>query len=73
MKLFFNWLTIISAVTVILTVLLQSRGQSLGISFGGDSNFYRSKRGVEKALFNITIVAGVIFGLSVILSLLAKK
>lgn len=73
MKLFFNWLTIISAIVVIFCVLLQSRGQSLGSSFGGDGNFYRSKRGVERILFNLTIVMGVIFAVSIVLSLLAKK
>jgi preprotein translocase subunit SecG len=73
MKQVFNTLTIISGVFVILTVLLQARGQSLGVSFGGDSNFYRSKRGVEKVIYNATIVFGVIFVTSIILGVLAKK
>lgn len=58
---------------MILLVLLQNRGQSLGASFGGDSSFYRSKRGAEKIIFNATIVLAVVFVLSVILSLFAKK
>ena len=73
MKQVFNTLTIISGAFVILTVLLQARGQSLGVSFGGDSNFYRSKRGVEKVIYNATIVFGVIFVTSIILGVLAKK
>lgn len=68
----FNILTFISAALLILVVLLQSRGASLGSAFGGDSNFYRSKRGVEKLLFNLTIVLGIIFVLSVVLSVLSK-
>lgn len=58
---------------MVLLVLLQNRGQSLGASFGGDSSFYRSKRGAEKIIFNTTIVLAVVFVLSVILSLLAKR
>jgi len=69
----FNVLTAISAVLLILFILIQSRGQSLGATFGGDTNFYRSKRGAEAVIFNATIVLAVIFVLSVILSVLSKK
>jgi protein translocase SecG subunit len=69
----FNIITVISAILMILAVLIQSRGQSLGASFGGDSNFYRSKRGAEAVVFNATIVLAVIFVLSVILSIMSKK
>ncbi len=73
MKNLFNVITIISAVLVILFVLIQSRGQSLGATFGGDTNFYRSRRGAEAVIFNATIVFSVLFVLSVILSVLSKK
>ncbi len=74
MKSLFNVLTVVSAVLMILTVLIQQRGQSLGASFGGgDSNFYRSKRGAEAVIFNATIVLAVIFVLSVVLSIMSKK
>jgi protein translocase SecG subunit len=69
----FNVITIISAVLVILFILIQSRGQSLGATFGGDTNFYRSRRGAEAVIFNATIVFAVLFVLSVILSILLKK
>lgn len=58
---------------MILFILIQSRGQSLGATFGGDSNVYRSRRGAEAVVFNATIVFAVIFVLSVILSILVKK
>jgi protein translocase SecG subunit len=69
----FNAITIVSAVMLILFVLIQSRGQSLGATFGGDTNFYRSRRGAEAVIFNATIVFSVLFVLSVILSILLKK
>lgn len=58
---------------MILFILIQSRGQSLGATFGGDTSYYRSRRGAEAVVFNATIIFGVIFVLSVILSILAKK
>ena len=73
MRNLFNTITVVSAVLMTLTILIQSRGQSLGASFGGDSNFYRSKRGAEAVIFNATIVLAVMFVLSVVLSILIKK
>jgi preprotein translocase subunit SecG len=73
MRNLFNSLTVVSAILLVLFVLIQSRGQSLGATFGGDTNFYRSKRGAEAVIFNATIVFAVIFVLSVILSILSKK
>lgn len=63
----------VSAVVIITTVLLQSRGSSLGASFGGgDSGGYRTRRGAEKGLYYTTIGAGFVFVLSVILSILSS-
>ncbi len=73
MRNLFNAITIISAVMLTLFILIQSRGQSLGATFGGDTNFYRSRRGAEAVIFNATIVFSVLFVLSVILSILLKK
>jgi protein translocase SecG subunit len=73
MKNLFNTITIIAAISTVLLILIQSRGQSLGATFGGDTNFYRSRRGAEAVIFNATIVFAVIFVLSVVLSILSKK
>lgn len=68
----FNIITLVSAILLTAGILLQSRGQSLGVSFGGDSNFYRSRRGPEKVLFNITIVLAIVFVLSIVLGILSQ-
>lgn len=73
MKTLFSAITVISGALMVLTILIQNRGQSLGASFGGDSNFYRSKRGAERVIFNATIVLAVIFVATVILSILSKS
>lgn len=49
------------AVILIISVLLQARGTGLGAAFGGDSNVYRTKRGIEKKLFQATIVVAILF------------
>jgi protein translocase SecG subunit len=69
----FNAITIISGLLMILFILVQSRGQSLGAAFGGDTSYYRSRRGAEAVIFNATIVLAVMFVLSIILSILSTK
>lgn len=72
MKALFNYITVISAIIVITTVLLQSQGSSLGGAFGGDAGGYRTRRGAERTIYYTTIGAAVIFVLSVVLSILSK-
>lgn len=52
---------LIAAIALILVILLQNRGSGLSGLFGGSSNVYMSKRGLEKKLFYATIVIAVIF------------
>ncbi|MBA7649888.1 hypothetical protein ES703_57687 [subsurface metagenome] len=52
---------IVLAVALILAVLLQVRGGGLGGIFGQADSVYRTKRGVEKTLFQLTIVLVVLF------------
>ena len=73
MRLLFNIITIASAAMLIVSILVQNRGQSVGASFGGDSGFHRSKRGAEKVIFNAAIVLAVVFVLSVVLGVLSKS
>ena len=51
-------------------ILLQAKGVGLGRAWGGGGEFYRSKRGVEKILFKITIVLASLFLLSSLISVL---
>ncbi len=51
------------ALAVLLTgcILLQARGTGLSAAFGGDGNVYRTKRGVEKKLFQLSIIFAILF------------
>jgi len=57
----FKILQIIFAILLVIFVLLQQRGSGLGMAFGGEGNVYRSRRGIEKFLFYLTIVSAVLF------------
>ena len=57
------YVQIVLSLLLILGIVLQNRGASLGGAFGGDnfaSTFYR-RRGAEKFLFNATIVIALLF------------
>ena len=55
------WIQIVVSVLLVATVLLQQKGTGLGSAFGGEGQIYRTKRGLEKALFWSTIILAVIF------------
>jgi preprotein translocase subunit SecG len=52
---------ILISAALMASILLQSRGAGLGATFGGDSTVYRSRRGIEKRLFQLTIVLAIAF------------
>jgi preprotein translocase subunit SecG len=51
----------IISVALMASILLQARGAGLGATFGGDSTVYRSRRGIEKRLYQFTVVLTVLF------------
>ncbi|MBQ8157367.1 preprotein translocase subunit SecG [Candidatus Saccharibacteria bacterium] len=63
---FLNITVFTSAVLLILLVLLQQRGASLGAGFGGSGELNTERRGLEKSLYDTTIVVAVIFVLSIL-------
>ncbi len=54
-------LQILISALLMAAILLQAKGTGLGSAWGGGGEFYRSKRGVEKILFRLTIVLAVLF------------
>jgi preprotein translocase subunit SecG len=63
---------VILAVALIAAILLQQRGTGLGGAFGGEVTAYRSRRGIERTLFRLTIVLAVLFVVFSLLSLLPQ-
>ncbi len=52
---------IIVSIALIIAILMQARGTGLSGTFGGDSAVYRSRRGVEKRLWQFTVALLVLF------------
>lgn len=67
---FFNVVQIILSVALILLILLQAKGSGFSGAFFSDSSAYRSRRGVERTMFNFTIGLSVVF---VLISIIAVK
>jgi len=71
---YFQIVQILVAVFLILLILAQTKGQTgLGGAFSSDSSIFRTRRGVEKTLFQFTIATAVLFLILSIASLLAYK
>ena len=71
MQVYFNIALIILSVALIAAILLQSRGGGLGSAFGGDAmsgGQYKTRRGLEKTLFQGTVGLSIAFFVLVIVS-----
>ncbi len=69
MQTYLNVAQIVLSIALILAVLFQVRGGGLGGIFGQPSTVFRTKRGVEKTLFQLTIVLVVLFVIVSVLTL----
>lgn len=61
-----NIITIISAVLMVIAILLQTRGASLGAGFGASGELFTTRRGIEKNLYDSTIILAIVFVCSLI-------
>ncbi len=58
---YLNIIQIIISVTLMVIILIQAKGEGLGGVFGGGTGVARTRRGLERTLFNATIVLSAIF------------
>ncbi|HLQ30572.1 MAG TPA: preprotein translocase subunit SecG [Ktedonobacteraceae bacterium] len=71
-----QWLPAIRVIQIILSIavigfiLLQARGAGLGSAFGGSSagTVFKTRRGVERLIFNLTIIFVILFAAVSLLS-----
>jgi preprotein translocase subunit SecG len=67
---YLNIVQIIVSLVLIGVVLLQTRGSGFSATFSSDTSIYRTRRGVERTLFNVTIGLAVLFVLVSIASVI---
>lgn len=73
MESYFDIALIITSIALIVSVVLQSKGVGLGGLTGQDTGgVFTARRGIEKTLFWITIVLGVLFVLLTLVVILVK-
>ena len=69
----FNIIQIIVSIALIGVITLQVKGGGLGGIFGQADSVYRTKRGLEKRFFQLTIVLVVLFIILAIVNLLVSR
>lgn len=63
-------ITVVSAIFMVLFILLQARGATLGAGFGSSGELYTTRRGLDKNLHEATIILAFVFVLSILAGLL---
>lgn len=64
---------LIVSVVLIIVIMLQARGSGFSATFTSDSSIYRTRRGVERTLFNFTIGLTVVFILISLFSAISAR
>ena len=72
MSTYLNLAQIILAIALVVVIMLQTKGAALGSVFGrSDSTVYKTRRGVEKTVFNVTIGLSLLFFIMAIVNVIA--
>ncbi len=67
-----NYITIVSMLLLVVLILIQTRGASLGAGLGGGGEVNTVRRGSDKTLHQLTIILVFIFSASIIVGIVAK-
>lgn len=68
-----NYITIASVLLLILLILIQTRGASLGAGLGSSGEVNTVRRGSDKTLHQLTIIMVVIFAASILITIVVAK
>lgn len=58
---YLNIAQIIISILLAAAILLQQRGGGLSSIFGGEGNFYSTRRGAEKFIFWASVILSILF------------
>jgi preprotein translocase subunit SecG len=60
-RIYFDIVLVIVSIALLASILMQARGAGLGSVFGGTGTVFKTRRGIEKLLFNATVFFAVLF------------
>jgi preprotein translocase subunit SecG len=66
----YNYLTIGSMLLMVLLILVQTRGASLGAGLGSSGEVNTERRGTDKTIYQLTIVSAIVFVLSLLVGII---
>lgn len=66
----YNYVTIFTMLFMVLLILVQTRGASLGAGLGSSGEVNTERRGTDKTIFQLTIVTATVFVLSILLGII---
>ena len=67
----YNYITMGSTALLVLLILIQTRGASLGAGLGGGGEVNAVRRGSDKTIFQLTIIVAIVFTASLLMSVIA--
>jgi preprotein translocase subunit SecG len=70
LSIIFNVVQILISAALIALTVIQGRGSGLSSTFGGGGSVQRTRRGVEKTIYNVTVILAVVFFIVSLLSVL---
>jgi preprotein translocase subunit SecG len=69
----YNYVSIASMLFMVLLILVQTRGASLGAGIGSSGEVNTERRGTDKTIYQLTIVTAIVFVLSILLGIISGK
>lgn len=67
-----NYITLGSVILLVILILIQTRGASLGAGLGGGGEVNTVRRGSDKTIHQLTIILVFIFAASIIMTIIAQ-
>ena len=66
----FHYIALGSMVLMVILILVQTRGASIGAGLGSSGEINITRRGTEKTIFQLTIISALVFVVSLVLGLI---
>ena len=66
----YNYVAISSMLLMVLLILVQTRGASLGAGLGSSGEVNTERRGTDKTIYQLTIISAIVFVLSLLLGII---